>query len=254
MKKIVIVMTYFDRPVQLNKTLESIAESKYKNFEVIIVDDCSSEPPQVGLTRFPVTVLTTSLKGWTNPEPAYNKGITLALLQNPDIIILQNAECFHFGDVISRAAEVTDENYISFGCYSIDKQKTFDRLDGDMLFTNKRGASHDGENAWYNHPVFRPVGYDFCSAITVKNIKKLNGYDERFSFGCGFGDDYLLARIKMLGLKVEITDSPIVVHQWHYNLAVPANKAELVANNRRLLGELLRNPQPRAEHLFTPDL
>jgi glycosyltransferase involved in cell wall biosynthesis len=254
MKKIVIVMTYFDRLTQVLKTLSTLGESKYKNFEVIIVDDYSPVPLKVSTCKFPVTVLYSIKKAWTNPEPAYNKGLSFALLKNPDIIILQNAECYHFGDVISRAAEVTDENYISFGCYSIDKQKTFDRLEGDMLFTNKRGASNDGENAWYNHPVYRPVGYDFCSAITASNIKKLNGYDERFSFGCGFGDDYLLARVKMLGLKVEITESPIVVHQWHYNTAVPANKAELVANNRRLLGELLRNPQPRAEHLFTPDL
>jgi glycosyltransferase involved in cell wall biosynthesis len=255
MKKIVIVMTYFDRPVQLKKTLKSIAESEYKNFEVVIVDDCSSKPPEIGLTPFPVTVLTTCLKGWTNPEPAYNKGLLFALTMNPEVIILQNAECYHWGDVISRASEVTDESYISFGCYSLNEETTFRPHNiCQEIELNNIGASRDGQNAWYNHPLLRPMGYDFCSAITAKNMKILNGYDERFSFGCGFGDDYLLERIKMLKLKIEITDNPIVVHQWHYNTYVPANKSQLVENNRRLLGELLRNPKPRAEHLFTQNL
>lgn len=250
MKKIAIVMTYFNRQYQLDRTLLSLSLSKYKNFEVIVVDDSSDTPPKIGKHPYPVTVLRTKNKTWNNPEPAYNIGIDFALKSNPDIIILQNAECYHVGDVISYASGVTEELYITFGCYSIDQQKTFNKLDGDILFTNNKGASHDGENAWYNHPVYRPVAYEFCAAITANNIRLLNGYDERLSFGCGYGDDYLLYRIRLLCLKVEITQKPFVVHQWHYNIAVPPNKADLVATNKMLFDNLKRKMQIKAERLF----
>lgn len=249
-------MTYFERPYQLDKTLESLTLTKYNNFEVVIVDDDSIHPPNIGSYRFPVTLLHTKNKIWTNPEPAYNLGIGYAMNKNPDIIILQNAECYHVGDVISYAAQVDDNSYIVFGCFSINKQITFSQHNIlKVIAANNKGASRDGENAWYNHPRHRPVGYDFCSAITAKNMKLLNGYDERFSFGCGAGDRYLLHRIKLLGLKIEMTETPFVVHQWHYTgIKVPENKAELIAVNKKLFDYLIKNNDYRAEHSFTMDL
>ena len=102
--------------------------------------------------------------------------------------------------------------------------------------------------------IHRPVAYDFCSAITVDNLKKLNGYDERFSNGCAYGDNYLLNRIIMLDLNVEIIDYPFAVHQWHYtNPSVP-NKQALVDRNHNLLIELTAKGEFRAEHTYTPDL
>jgi glycosyltransferase involved in cell wall biosynthesis len=258
MKKVVIVMTYFERPHQLHKTLKSIAQTKYQNFEVVIVDDGSVKaPPPLYLSSFEITVLTTARKCWTNPEPAYNTGLYYAMLRRPDVIILQNAECYHVGDVISAAAKVTDENYITFGCFSIDKANTFRQHEiTALLQANELGASHDGQNAWYNHPQYRPVAYDFCSAITAKNMLALNGYDERLADGCGRGDDYLLQRIKMLGIKVEITapPAPFVVHQWHYDADVPADKAQRVERNRQLYAQMLLEGQPRAQHKYTKDL
>lgn len=58
----------------------------------------------------------------------------------------------------------------------------------------------------------------------------------------------------MLGLKIEIIDSPFVCHQWHYDAPVPQNKAELIEQNKKLYHELLKEHNYRAEHLITPDL
>lgn len=248
-------MTYYDRQFQLQRTLKSLAQSSHMDFDVVIVDDGSEEPPIIGVCDFNVQVVTLSKdKKWTNPEPAYNAGILVAMRSNPDIIMLQNAECYHFGDVISYASRVTDKTYISFGCFSLDQHTTFRPHDPfELLENNKMGATYDGQKAWYNHPVYRPVGYDFCSAITAANLRKLNGYDERFSFGCGYGDNYLLARIKMLGLHVEITETPLVFHQWHNHFS-PDNKADLVALNKDLYADLVKEKNIRAEHIFTNDL
>lgn len=255
MPKIVIVATYFNRQFQLNKTLESISKSKHDNFEVVIVDDNSPEDIILPKYDYPITVLKLTNKRWTNPEPAYNIGIFHALVRNADIVMLQNAECYHVGDVLSYANNVTDDNYISFGCYSLNEETTFkDHNISDVIQANNVGALVNGENSWYNHLVYRDVGYDFCSAITASNIKKLNGYDERFSDGCAYGDDYLIARIKMMGLKIEITENPFVVHQWHYSTPQIENHAELCAKNSLLLIDLVALNEIRAEHIYTQDL
>jgi glycosyltransferase involved in cell wall biosynthesis len=254
MIKVVVVMTYFDRPYQLSRTLHTLAQTKYQNVEVVIVDDSSNQPPEVGITDIRMRVIRTRRKNWTNPEPAYNTGIQEALDRGADVVVLQNAECYHVNDVVSAAAEVTDANYLSFACFSLNEKTTFRPHDiTALMMTNPMGATADGQNAWYNHPLYRPVAYDFCSAITVKNLVELNGYDERFSYGWGYGDDYLLQRIRWMGLKVDIPTNPMVVHQWHYNYAGAANRKPLIERNRLLYAKLVQERQQRAKHCFTQD-
>lgn len=249
--KIVIVMTYFERQFQLTKTLESLKSSHHRNFEVVVVDDGSSVDIVHNITEYPVTVLKTQDKKWLNPDPAYNTGLYYAMRLKPDIIMVQNAECYHVGDVISYAERVTDETYITFGCFSLDKKTTFKEhniIELLQKYTNR--ARNDGELAWYNHPIYRPCAYDFCMAITANNMKKLNGFDERFSAGWAYGDNYLLARVKMLGLRIEITESPLVVHQWHYtNSSRPDS-----TSNLRLYEKLVQERKYRAEHIYTENL
>lgn len=254
MAKITIVATYFQRQYQLSNTLHSLSQSSHKDFEVIIVDDCSPDDISLPSLDFPVTVIKIKDKTWTNPEPAYNTGIIEALKGNPDIIILQNAECYHVGDVLQYAQKINSENYISFGCYSLNKETTFAKHDiTAVIQANNIGAVDNGQNAWYNHPVFRPVGYDFCSAISADNLRKLNGYDERFSFGIAYGDNNLFDRVNKLGLKVEITSYPFVVHQWHYTNPQHPDCEKLVKRNSDLFAEISKVNNTKAQHIFTPD-
>lgn len=246
---ICVIMTYKDRSFQLERTLLSLKTSQ-TDFRVIIVDDNSINEIKLPVLNYPVSIVRLTEKRWMNPEPVLNYGLLEALKYNPDIIVVQNAECYHVGDVLKYAESVTDNNYLTFGCFSLSRESTY----LNRMPINHIGASKDGQDAWYNHSLYRPVAYDFCSAITTKNIVKLNGYDERLSSGWGYGDNYFLERIKMLGLKIEIIDSPFVCHQWHYDAPVPQNKAELIEQNKKLYHELLKEHNYRAEHLITPDL
>lgn len=238
---IAIVMTYYNRLKQLLRTLESFNQYDPKEFRIVIVDDASNEDIILPETEFEVVVLKMYNKTWSNPIPAYNIGLYYALLKDPEIVIIQNAECYHVGDVLSYAKKVDNETYISFGCYSQGEAQ------GSEI--NSRGAEFGGDSAWYNHPEYRPVGYHFCSAITADNLKKLNGFDERFSFGAAYDDDYLLHQIKRLGLKVEITAEPYVVHQWHEQMM-----GKDYTGNETLYKELICGTIYRAEHLLTLDL
>jgi glycosyltransferase involved in cell wall biosynthesis len=253
--KVSIVMTYYNRQAQLNKTLESFKDYNPKDFNVIIVDDGSDEP--IDLTEkydFDIKILRITNKIWIQGDPSWNTGFFYALQSCPDVVILQNAECYHVGDVLGYAQTVTDKTYISFGCFSLNELETFREHDiHDLLRRNDFICSHDGDLAWYNHPKHRPYAYHFCAAITAKNLVKLNGFDERFSFALAFDDDYFLHQVKCLGLKVEITEKPFVVHQWHYSKINP-DKNKLWDVNRELFNELKKEKNYRAKHVLTYDL
>lgn len=244
-----IVCTYFSREPQLLKTLDSFRQYNPKDFFVVIVDDGSPEDIVIPDYPFEVIIIKMRGKNWTQGDPAYNAGFKYALSKNPDIVIIQNAECYHFGDILSVAKKVDDSLYLTFGCYSQGK----DEEPGSVI--NNKCADFDGESAWYNHPVYRPKAYHFCAAITAKNLIKLNGFDERFSFGTGYDDDYLLHQIRCLGLKIGITDNPIVIHQWHeHNPYKGNNEEELLQKNCDLFNFIVTGKDYRAQHLLTEDL
>jgi glycosyltransferase involved in cell wall biosynthesis len=257
-----IVCTYYNRQFQLTKTLESLRQYDPKDFNVIIVDDCSTEDIILQKLPYEVTVIKLKDKIYPNSAHVFNIGFNQALKNNPDIIIMQNAECYHVGDILGYAKRVTEKTYISFGCFSLDEKTTFSDHDIKNLLVEKnfgstydgQGASYDGQFAWYNHPVYRRAEVHFCAAITAKNLIKLNGFDERYCFGIAYEDNYFIQQIKNLGLTIEITERPFVVHQWHYyKHLINPDKDQLVEINRKLHSELMPNGI-RAKHLVTPDL
>lgn len=221
--KVVVVMTYLNRLFQVERTLKSIFKTKHKDFEIVIVDDKSEV--KVDFSKYGRNIHTYRVgdeKWWTNPVIAYNLGIHEALKLKPDIVILQNAECYHYGDVIKYTVDnLTSENYLSFSALAIDIETTFKGITDKVIRGLLPMDYIFGENpanielGWYNHPVLFPRAYDFCAAITAENLIKLNGYDERFARYAAYGDNDLILRVRRMGLAVEIPFEPFVVHQWH---------------------------------------
>jgi len=245
-----VIMTYHNRPESLAWTLESLKHSSVKDFNVLIINDNSAEDIILPDLPYKVRVINSNVKNdiWSGKYVCvFNMAFFYALEMKPDIIIMQHSECYHVGDVLGYAQRVTDETYISFGCYALGESETPDTV--KMI---DRPCTPDGQRSWYNHPEIRPVGYNFCTAITAKNLIKLNGFDERFKDGCAYEDNYFLHQVAMLGLKVEITADPIVYHQYH---PVQGNRSpELWHKNYDLYRQLSQGNEFRAKHILTPDL
>lgn len=251
--RIIIVATYFQRQAQLVKTLKSIGKTSHKDFEVIVVDDCSPDAIILPEVNYPVTVIRTEGKDWMDRDIPANIGFHEALKKGADIIISQNAECYHVGDVLKYAETVTDESYISFSAFSEDIDHSGQGYDiNELIRANNTIVTSQGGPGWYNHPEHRPVAFDFCAAMTRNNMIRLNGFDERFSYGLAFGDDDLVRRIKILGLKIEMPTDPFVVHQYHYSY--PRTGATVdVEKNYALLQEVIKIDNIKALHIKTPD-
>jgi glycosyltransferase involved in cell wall biosynthesis len=215
-----IVMTYYNRKKQLINTLNSINGSTIKDIEIIIIDDASDDEHRIEdlQEEFNLKLIRIDKKDkwWVNPCVSFNIGIKES---KGDIIVLQNPECYHVGDVLSSIKEIiTDDNYITLSTYSFTKNLSdiILNVDKEYLLSLPQVASGGSESlGWYNHIKYRPKYFHFCSAITINNMNKLNGFDERYAHGISYDDAEIIERIKRLGLKLEIIDNVSVIHQYH---------------------------------------
>ncbi|MCK9281552.1 MAG: hypothetical protein M0P71_13080 [Melioribacteraceae bacterium] len=244
--KTAIVCTYISRQAQLNNTLNSFKQYNPDDFVVIVVDDGS--PVDIILPELPfkVDILKLRDKTWHNTCIPFNYGFIKALEYSPDIVIIQNAECLHNGDILSEAKKVTDANYLSFACYSLAQGEA-----PGVTIQNK-AASFNDESSWYNHSIYRATGFHFCNAITAENLKKLNGFDERLWEGIAYEDNMFRHQIGNLGLRTDFIDEPFVYHQWH-DRPYEINE-DLVRRNYNLFISIENETSYRGIHVLTPDL
>lgn len=232
--KITIVTAYYNRRQLFINSLKTMSRSEHKDFEVLAINDCSTEEESIDDLQdefdfLKVINISKEEKTWVNPCIPYNIGFSQV---DSEVIIIQNPECMHFGDVISYVSDNIEENkYLSFSCYSINKAMTKvvslcdtkEYLE-ELVTPFLEGFNGDGNNGWYNHISYRAVMYHFCSAITRTDLEKISGFDERFADGIGFDDNEILERIRRSSIEiVPVTladqpphpDNPLVIHQFH---------------------------------------
>lgn len=253
-------MPYFQRQGQLDRTIDTLLLSKYKNFNVVIVDDCSPNPVVIPQLSFDIKVIRLNKKISINVAPIYNIGFREAIQNGAEIVIIQSPECYHVGDVITRAAEVTDSNYLTFACFRLDRVPTIQKIDINQVLARRSKDAYTypnefGINFWWHHSEYGVNPFYWCAAITTKNLIELNGIDERFSEGHASEDGYFLDQIKRLGLKIDVIDYPFVAHQWHKPPKIPdARLKQLTNKNFQLWQNLSKENRYRAIHTLTPDL
>jgi glycosyltransferase involved in cell wall biosynthesis len=253
-----IAMGYKNRKDLLLRTLESFRKSAIKNYEVVIVDDASNDDqrledlldtyPEIKLTR-----IDPADKYWNNPSIPYNMAFDKC---SNKIILIQNPECYHHGDVLSVAlANTNRSNYVLFPVYALNRDETenkFDQISNlsqSSLFNYLSPvpwSGREGDSGWYNHSMYNRRGLHFCSAIHKNSLKELRGFDERFAEGFSFEDDEFIHRITLNGYKIQYMEAPVVFHQWHYSSHITDNPkfVELFTQNARLLQQIKNRQIP----------
>jgi GT2 family glycosyltransferase len=247
-KSVGIVMTYFNRKKLLYNTLKSIDEGDHPD-KILIVDDCSTDGDDITCFETDtIKVLRLENKTWLNTCMAFNYGFKE---MDTDVIILQNAECLHVGNVVGYTRENARNNlYLNFSAYSINEALTNRIIAGDdvndVIYPLQQQEAKWGENGWYNHIKYRPKMFHFCSAITKNDLYSLGGFDERFADGLGFDDDDLVNRIILKNMRIRIVSRPIVVHQHHvayFQEGTIKMKEKMSINN-------LRTKQNKSQKIF----
>lgn len=265
-----VVTAYFNRKELFKRTLESINKTKYKgDFEVIAVDDASDDAERLEdlvkeFSFLKIIRIEKKNKWYFNSCIPFNIGFQQA---KGDKIIIQNPECLHYDDILDSVDQnLNDTNYLSFACFSLDKFLTEDLISNlnkstipAVIENNNHIVRHDGNLGWYNHSVYRSEGLHFCCAISSKNLFNLGGFDESFSLGKGFDDNEFIFRIKKMGLRVEIIDNQLVLHQNHYNEIVKEKNlfkydTELSKKNKKILFEYTYKIKKYKSNIITKHL
>ncbi|WP_435523777.1 glycosyltransferase family 2 protein [Chryseobacterium indoltheticum] len=172
--KISIVTAYYNRKKLFDNTLLSISkqiENHRLDIEVIAVDDGSDEDERLEnfVNKYPfLKIIRLEKNKWySNSCIPFNIGFKEA---KGDIIILQNPECTHYGDVLKYTLEnITDENYISFACFSLGVDST-DNMEAflnnpeklkDLMQKNSVGYIGDGSRLLVQSFCYKPDRISF---------------------------------------------------------------------------------------------
>lgn len=217
-KSITIVITYLNRKKQLYNTLQSIEQYGH-NINIIIIDDNSTDGEDIYcFENDHIKIITMKNKTWINPCIPFNVGFKEA---KGDIIIMQNAECIHSGNIIGHVLSNIRKNiYLNYSAFSIDEVLTQRIFMGEDAYTVvsphlMKYINKNGGTGWYNHPKYRPEMLHFCSAIMREDLYELGGFDERYANGLGYDDYDFIHRIKMKHIDIKIIEYPFVIHQYH---------------------------------------
>lgn len=227
-----IVMSFYNRQSQLNKTIESIKKSQIIDYEIIIIDDASTPPlkcPEAKIIR-----IEPRQKWWSNPCIPYNIGFAAA---QGNKIIIQNPECYHVGDVLAYVEENLKSNiYITFACYAITAQETTEfELGKFPIIYNYPFRFSRERNGWYNHAVYSPTKLHFCSAITKADLKTIGGFSETYARGVAYEDNDFVRKIQRRNMDIKIISDPYVIHQYHppFSYNIPGWR-QMHEKNKRL--------------------
>ena len=208
--KVSIVITTFNRPQLLRKTLASIVRQAYKDFEIIVVDDgTDTETKDICNAYGAEYIKLRDTAGPRNPAYPNNVGVRIA---RGEIIILQNAECEHIDPqtIEKLSSAITDNNVVFARVISINQNGTVDCV-------------YCGPEA--KRPFF------FCGAIKKSWFEKLRGIDEDYPVG-GYEDDDWADRLKKEGVQFVYSDVE-VHHQWHSRAGMPSANAAFEVYQRK---------------------
>lgn len=235
-----IVIPYFNRVDQLRLTLKTIAFSSYKNsIEVIIMDDSIEENQKARqiVKEFDLNIrlfeICVDVRWWVNPCHSFNIGFREA---KGDIVILNQAECFHIGDIVKHVVEnLNSSNYLVYPCFFGDfthieklwkrsgklllsdigklaELIPFDRDSWNLFKKQERWGK------WYQHPEIKPKSLNFLSAMFKQNLlEEFGGFDERYATGIGWDDCEFIERVKKSPIKIVPIhpEECLCVHQQH---------------------------------------
>ena len=127
------------------------------------------------------------------PSKAFNLGIQQALA---DYIAITSPEVIPITNVIEQFFKLPKANYI---CKCIDQNQN-GTLGMTLVDSKFRSSS--------------PEMY-FLAFYRKEDILKINGWDEEFMYGFGWEDNDFGSRFMRAGLKFNVRDDMVALHQYH---------------------------------------
>lgn len=182
MKISVLIPTLGERPKELNRLLDSLANQQYKNFELVVVSQANHESVGEQLSTYStlsVKHIKINKKGLSH---ARNVGSQYA---NGEIIVLSDDDCWYPETAFSSIEGIFEANPKAKICLT----QIFDKENGQLY------KNYSSSEDWVNNKL-QLMSRSSIELAYRKNAIKDNSFDERFGLGgefvCGEEIDFLL--------------------------------------------------------------
>ena len=202
-KFISVIIPNYNGSATIAKCLEAVFESSYGNFEVIVVDDCSSDNSAVIIKQFPCRLI--ELKTHGGAAKARNAG---ALQGRGEVFFFTDADCLlsvHTLALVNRAVTEAVSDTVIGGTYTpvpYDKDffSTF-----QSIFIHYSEIKHSGRPAYIT---------THAMAISAETFGKSGGFNEDF---LSIPEDIELShRLKRGGCRLVMDPGITVRHIFNF--------------------------------------
>ena len=217
--EVTIYITNYNYSLYLPKAIESCLNQTYKNFEIIIIDDGSTD----------------SSKKIINFYANKNKNIVPIFKKNQGLIRACNTALSSArGKFIIRldADDWFDKNAIKLMAYELNQDKKLQIIFPDYYEVNKEGKilrsirRHDFEKVG----LLDQPAHGACTMFRTKTLITSGGYDEFFN--CQDGVDIWYRFIKKH--KVRNLNIPLFYYRKH-EVSITKNRGRILSNKNKIL-------------------
>jgi len=202
-----VVIPCYNAENEIKNCLDALLNSSYKNFEIVCVDDCSTDDTSRVINKYSRKVKLLRLKKNSGAAVARNEGVKAAkgdiiVLLDSDVIVKENTLENFKEDLIQQKGDVIIGNY--------SKKHPF------------KGFATNYKNFWLHYtylilPKYLPFVNTPCLAMNKKVFKEIGGLDSDIKILAG--EDWEFGqRIAMKGYKIFLDKSIEFVHMKNFTL------------------------------------
>jgi len=200
-----VIVNFYNSRSTLKECLDSIFKVKYKNYEVIAVDDCSTDDSAEIAKKYPVKYFKTPKN--SGVAGSRNFGIKKA---KGEIILITDSDCVLDQNWISEMVKPFEDKKVAVvGCRDrAPENDSFFAKGVDYALTSFIGTGGIRSKSKVNLSNYSPRGFSFC--VRKELFDKYGYFDtnivpgEEIDFGL---------RIKKAGYKLAFVSSTVVLHK-----------------------------------------
>ncbi len=204
--KISVIIPTYNGEATLRQCLEAVYRSDYPDYEVVVVDDCSTDAtPQIA-AEFPCRVVCHEVN--RGAAVAKNTGAAAA---EGDVVFFIDSDVIVRPDALSLIAEDLRDPSVDAVVGLLDEAMPYPEFASQF------------KNLWMHYtyarlPEFVGVFYTSAAAARKKVFESLGGFDERYT-GASITEDIELGmRLLTAGYRVRLDKRLTVVHLKRYTL------------------------------------
>jgi glycosyltransferase involved in cell wall biosynthesis len=199
-------MPVYNAERTLGECLERVFQSSWRDFEVVLVDDGSTDTTRAIAAGFPVRIVPTA--GRVGPAAARNLGARAA---DSDLLFFIDSDVMVRPDTIGRLMARFDESEDVDGLIGVQA--------ADM---RHRNLASQYKNIWMRWTYLRctgdvPLFYTTAAAIRRKAFLRAGGFDHGYATP-NVEDTAFGQKLKRLGVRVQVQPDLEVEHVKHYSL------------------------------------